>query len=124
MSVHDLPLFAVQSAKSRRAPARHRSRLVVEALVGDQTPPRRIRVAGQAAKSLAALVAARDRGVTAFEVEAWSLRLAAYTHDLKHRHGLVIETIREEHPGGWHGRHILRTPVEIISRSDQEHGHD
>jgi hypothetical protein len=71
-------------------------------------------VRGQAAKSLLALVAAGDKGVTALEVSCWAYRFAAYCHDLRHKHGLVIETIRESHGGGWHGRHVLRSPVEIV----------
>lgn len=75
---------------------------------------RHFQVTGQTARTIAALVEAGDRGVTALECGAWAFRLAAYCHDLRHDFGLDIETQRETHPGGWHGRHILRTPVRIV----------
>lgn len=61
-----------------------------------------------------ALHHAGQRGVTALEMGGWALRLAAYAHYLGKK-GLVINTIRENHPGGWHGRHILASPIQIIS---------
>ena len=70
---------------------------------------------GQAAKALVALVAAGQRGITALECDTWAYRLAAYCHALRRDWGLVIRTEREDHPGGWHGRHILETPVRIIA---------
>jgi hypothetical protein len=76
---------------------------------------RRFEVRGQTARCLVALVGAGDRGVTALEVSTWALRFAAYTYDLRTKHGLNIQTLREEHPGGWHGRHALRTQVRIVS---------
>ena len=45
-------------------------------------------------------------------MSSWALRLAHYIMELR-RHGLDIETIHEAHPGGWHGRYVLHTPVEI-----------
>lgn len=72
-------------------------------------------VRGQTARALLALVAAGPRGVTALECGAWAFRLAAYCHDLRRRHGLDIATQREPHPGGWHGRHILWSAVEIVA---------
>ena len=71
-------------------------------------------VRGQTAKSLLALVEAYPKGVTAQEVSSWALRFAAYCHDLIHKHSLSIRTDREQHEGGWHGRHVLETPVEIV----------
>lgn len=70
---------------------------------------------GQTARSLVALVEAGPKGRTALEVSTWALRFAAYTFDLIHKHGLNIITEREDHPGGWHGRHILLDQVTIIS---------
>lgn len=70
-------------------------------------------VTGQEAKALASLVAAGSRGVTALEVATWAFRLGAYVHTLRHRRGLTIETRREAHEGGWHGRYVLRSPVAI-----------
>lgn len=74
----------------------------------------RLRVSGQTARALLALVAAGPRGVTALEVSSWALRFAAYTFELRHLYRLNIETIREDHAGGWHGRHVLRTQVRIV----------
>lgn len=78
---------------------------------------------GQIAKALVALVDAGDRGVTALDVSSWAYRFAAYTFDLRKNHGLEIQTLREEHPGGWHGRHVLRTPVRIVSVETGEAAH-
>jgi hypothetical protein len=77
--------------------------------------PREIEVSGQTAKALLALVSADGRGVTALECATWAYWLAAYCHELRHRSGLAIRTARENHPGGWHGRHVLETPVEILA---------
>lgn len=71
-------------------------------------------VKGQTARALLALVNALEKGVTAFEVSSWAFRFAAYCHELRHKHHLVIDTIRENHAGGWHGRHILRSTVELV----------
>jgi hypothetical protein len=68
---------------------------------------------GQVAKALSALVAAGTRGVTALEVNSWAYRLGAYVHSLRHDCGLAIETMREPHEGGWHGRYVLRSPVKL-----------
>lgn len=70
-------------------------------------------VTGQSARALMALVAAGEGGVTAFEVAGWAYRLGAYVFDLRYRHGLAIETLREPHEGGWHARYVLRSPVRI-----------
>lgn len=69
-------------------------------------------VKGQTARALMALKRAGARGITAQEMSSWALRLAHYIMELR-RHGLDIETIHEAHPGGWHGRYVLHTPVEI-----------
>ncbi|MBI4968129.1 MAG: hypothetical protein HZC25_08405 [Rhodospirillales bacterium] len=76
-------------------------------------------VRGQTAKALRTLVTAGPNGATALECGAWAFRFAAYCHVLRRRHGLTIETRREEHPGGWHGRHVLRTPI-IFEPSESE----
>ena len=70
-------------------------------------------VSGQVAKALAALMSAGTAGVTALEVNSWAYRLGAYVHTLRHDYGLAIETQREAHEGGWHGRYVLRSPVSI-----------
>ena len=70
-------------------------------------------VSGQVAKALAALLSAGAAGVTALEVNSWAYRLGAYVHTLRHDYGLAIETVREPHDGGWHGRYVLHSPVSI-----------
>ena len=71
-------------------------------------------VTGQVAKALEALVRCGAKGVTALEVCTWAYRFAAYVHNLRRDYGLVIETLREPHRGGWHGRYILHSPVAIV----------
>ena len=95
-------------------------RLYVEAVAHEPGLDRPFVVRGQTAKALIALVNGGDRGVTALEVATWAFRFAAYCHDLRTRYGLAIRTEREEHPGGWHGRHVLETPVTIRFVADPE----
>jgi membrane carboxypeptidase/penicillin-binding protein len=71
-----------------------------------------ITVQGQTAKAIRALVLAGKQGVTAQEVAGWAYRFAAYCHELR-KLGLDIETVRETHEGGWHGRHVLHTAVRL-----------
>lgn len=87
-----------------------RKRIIVHA-IGPQGP---FIVKGQTARCLTALVAAGPRGTTALETSSWALRFSAYCFDLRHKHGLDIATLREPHENGWHGRHILQTPVTIV----------
>ena len=68
---------------------------------------------GQVARTLAALITAKSNGITALEMSTWAYRLGAYIHNLRRDHNLDIATLREEHPGGWHARYVLNTPVEI-----------
>jgi hypothetical protein len=70
---------------------------------------------GQKARTLLALHQAGSRGITALECGAWAFRLAAYCFFLKEDFGLVIRCDKEDHPGGWHGRHVLENDVQIIS---------
>lgn len=97
-----------------------KARLYVEAIALSPEGDRLFAVRGQTAKALIALVNGGDRGVTALEVATWAFRFAAYCHDLRTRYGLSIRTEREEHPGGWHGRHVLETPVTIRFMADPE----
>ena len=69
-------------------------------------------VSGQTARALLALVNAAGQGVTALEVSTWALRLAAYVHSLR-RLGIAVNMLREAHPGGWHGRYVLASPVTV-----------
>lgn len=93
----------------RRGPASRRLKVLFEA------DGRMREVQGQCARALMALVERGAAGVTPSEVSTWAYRLAAYVHDLRKHHGLVVVTEREPHPGGWHGRHILLTPVRILA---------
>lgn len=79
----------------------------------------RATVTGQTARTLIALVTAGARGVTAAEVSCWALRLAAYCFVLRRKFNLIIETVREPHDGGWHGRHILQTPVRLLDAASE-----
>ena len=83
------------------------------------TDGRVFEVTGQTAKALVALVLAGDRGCTSLEVSSWALRLAHYVLYLR-RLGLRIDTDREEHSGGWHGRYRLRTGIEILETNGVE----
>ena len=96
------------------------ARLYVEAIAYLPEGERRFIVRGQTAKALVALVAGGDRGTTALEVSTWALRFAAYCHFLRRDFDLSIRTEREDHPGGWHGRHVLETPVRILFVADPE----
>ena len=89
-------------------PPRHRKRVAYA--IG---PAGRIAVTGQEARALEALIERGAAGVTSLEVASWAYRLGAYIFDLRHDYGLSIDTIREEHDGGWHARYVLRSPVVI-----------
>lgn len=74
---------------------------------------------GRYAWTLNALVEAGERGVTPIDRPA--PRWSHYVDILRDREGLSIETIEEKHGGpfrGWHGRYVLRTPVEILEREE------
>ena len=70
-------------------------------------------VTGQVAKALEALVAHGAAGVTSLEASSWAYRFGAYVHNLRRDYGLAIETVREPHDGGWHGRYVLHSSVTI-----------
>jgi hypothetical protein len=95
-------------------------RLYVEAVAHTPTGDRPFVVRSQTGKALIALVNGADRGVTALEAATWAYRFAAYCFELRRRYGLAIRTEREEHPGGWHGRHVLETSVTIRFVADPE----
>jgi len=96
------------------------ARIWVEATAYTAEGERRIIVRGQTAKALIALVNGGDCGVTALEVASWAYRFAAYCHLLRTQFGLAIRTEREDHLGGWHGRHVLETAVRILFVADPE----
>ena len=84
-----------------------------------ETPTGRITIGSrQDRRTLLALVEADTKGVTALEMSSWAYRLGAYVHRLRHDYGLAIETLRESHDGGWHGRYILHTPCRIVGIGD------
>jgi hypothetical protein len=91
---------------NRRPVGKQKLRIICD----DGAPPFIVR--GQTAKAIRALVLAGKQGVTAQEVAGWAYRFAAYCHELR-KQGLDIETIREAHEGGWHGRHVLHTAVRL-----------
>jgi hypothetical protein len=95
-------------------------RIWVEAVAYTAEGKRRLIVRGQPAKALIALVNGGANGVTALEAATRAYRFAAYCFELRTRYGLAIRTEREEHPGGWHGRHVLETPVKILFVADPE----
>ena len=72
------------------------------------------------AQSLLALTEAGPRGITSLETfkAGWAVRLGAYILDLK-KMGVQINTTREPHDGGNHGRYILACSVHIVSSTDQ-----
>ncbi|MDE2446491.1 MAG: hypothetical protein KGO94_09945 [Alphaproteobacteria bacterium] len=74
---------------------------------------------GQEAKTLLLLAEKGQRGVVAYDFTGGPpFRLPAYTWSLHRKHGLTIETRHENHDGGWHGRFVLHTPVEIVAVND------
>lgn len=76
--------------------------------------PKTYEVEGREAESLLCLVQTGETGITALEVHSWAYRLASYIHDLRHKFGLDIRTLKEPHEGGTHARYILLSAVEII----------
>ncbi len=76
--------------------------------------PKTYEVEGRAAESLLCLVQAGETGITALEVNSWAYRLASYIHDLRHKFGLDIRTLKELHEGGSHARYVVLSAVEII----------
>ena len=74
---------------------------------------------GQEAKTLILLHQKGAEGVEAYDFRGGPpFRLPAYCHSLIKHKGLRIETQRVNHDGGWHGRFVLHTLVEIIAVID------
>ena len=77
------------------------------------------RALGQEGRTLLLLHEKGALGVVAYDFRGGPpFRLLAYTWALMRNHGLVIETRREQHECGWHGRFVLHTPIEIIAVVD------
>lgn len=77
-------------------------------------------VIGRDAWTLDELVSAGQKGCTPIDNPA--PRWSAYVHNLRRNQGLVIQTRYEANKGqfaGTHGRYVLISAVEIISRSDE-----
>lgn len=77
-------------------------------------------VIGRDAWTLAELATAGQNGCTPIDNPA--PRWSAYVHNLRRNQRLVIQTRHEPHKGqfaGTHGRYVLQSAVEIISRSDE-----
>ena len=71
---------------------------------------------GQEARTLLLLHTKGIDGVVAYDFAGGPpFRLAAYVWSLKRKHGLTIETKHDLHDGGWHGRFVLHTPLEIAT---------
>ncbi len=102
------------TANAKAAGQQRKRRERGEPAIAFKGPLGRFVVTGQTARALVALVRAGKAGVTALEVNSWAYRLGAYVHRLRHENGLAIETVREPHDGGWHGRYVLRCPVELL----------
>ncbi len=74
---------------------------------------------GQEGRTLLLLHQKGALGVVAYDFRGGPpFRLPAYTWSLMRNHGLVIETRREQHECGWHGRFVLHTPIEILAVDD------
>ena len=74
---------------------------------------------GQEGRTLLLLHQKGALGVVAYDFRGGPpFRLPAYTWSLMRNHGLIIETQREQHECGWHGRFVLHTPIEIIAVDD------
>ena len=78
-------------------------------------------VHGRDAWALLQLVAAGPNGCT--PIDNPGPRWSGYVFNLKRNHGLAIVTYHEGHKGsfpGTHGRYVLVSDVQIISRSDMQ----
>ncbi len=81
---------------------------------------RTLTVTGRDAWALLELLRAGPRGCT--PIDNPGPRWSAYVLNLRRECGFEIETVHEGHSGpfpGRHARYVLRSTVEIISRSDQ-----
>jgi len=75
-----------------------------------------VELLGRNAWALNELLQAGNAGCTSFDNPG--PRWSAYVHNLRHKHGLDIETIHESHSGpfpGTHARYVLRTNIRVVS---------
>ncbi len=88
-------------------------------LVGDLAG-RTLTLNGRDAWALSELVNAGKNGCT--PIDNPGPRWSGYVHNLRRKHGLIIETVNEAHGGdyaGTHARYILRTLVHIVGEDDE-----
>jgi len=93
-------------------------RLHVTAKVVDGIETRTIELSGRDAWALCKLVKVGAKGCT--PIDHPGPRWSGYVHKLRHKYGLHIETIDEQHGGqfsGRHARYVLRSVVRVISTS-------
>ena len=108
-----------ETGKSGAAPARRHTRASGE--FERLRDGKRLTLTGRTDETLLALVEVGPRGVTAAELSSWALRLAAYVADLREA-GFDIETRREPHAGGAHGRYVLRDGVRVLAYTPASRG--
>jgi len=97
--------------------SRSRFNLTIEVDDNHDGKPRLECLTGQFARTAEALIRNGDRGVTSLEISTWALRTSHYIFVLRHKYGLEIETVMEEHHQpveGRHGRYFLRSPCRIV----------
>lgn len=71
-------------------------------------------ICGRDAETLLMLVQRGAKGVTAYDFAGGPpFRLSAYVKNLRDA-GLEIETKREPHDCGFHGRYVLHTPLTVV----------
>jgi hypothetical protein len=93
---------------------------VVARIEPDRGP---LQIKGRNAWALLQMVEAGPKGVT--PIDNPGPRWSAYVFNLKHKHGLNIETRNEGHRGpfpGNHARYVLLSMVEILSQSNPSEG--
>jgi hypothetical protein len=96
---------------------RNRKNMSTLRFARNEQPECKLLLVGRCAQTLWHLHKAGEKGITALEVSSWALRLGAYVHTLRRDYGLNIITLREPHDGGYHGRYVLKTPVQIVESS-------
>lgn len=76
-------------------------------------------VTGRDAWALRELVKAGESGCT--PIDTPGPRWSSYVHNLRHEHGLIVETITQRHGGpfpGNHARYVLRSNVRLVSNME------
>ena len=76
-------------------------------------------ISGRVAQTLYALVLSQSNGITSLEISS-SLRLSEYIRVLRRRYRLDIQTMYEPHEGGYHGRYILYSDIQIMAIHDYQ----